>query len=173
MANPNPRHPEAAESPVATGTSTVVVACKLPQGFRARLFKKGEMRTTTPAGVVQSITQFQPTGAEYIFKGPQHGQNEGPRVLTASGFALTVGVPADFWDAWLDQHKEHDLVKSGLIFAFERRNDAVACAKEHKGIKTGLERIDPSKPVVHGRIKIEADANSPVKIGKLDTDIED
>lgn len=170
MANTN-QAPLSASKPLATGTQTVTVACKLPQGHRARLFAKHEIQSTTPAGVIQTVTQFQPTGEEFVFRGPQHAQNEGPRVVTAGGFALTFGVPADFWDSWYAQHKDHDLVKSGLIFSQGRKADTIDAAKERKDLRTGLERVDPSKPLNIGGQKVSfASEESPVKIGRLDSD---
>lgn len=173
MAAQTSQAPASASKPLATGTATVVVACKLPQGHRARLHAKYDSNEVTPGGVVQKVTKYQPTGEEFLFKGPARGQNEGPRVVTASGFALTFGVPADFWDRWLDQHKDLDLVRAGFIFAHERRNDVAAQAKEHKNIKTGLERIDPTKKHRVGPATIELSPDSPAKFGRLDAELED
>ena len=164
--------PASASKPLATGTATVVVACKVPQGHRARLFQRREVQTVTPGGIVQSVIENVPTGEEFVFKGPQHGQNEGPRVTTVSGFALTFGVPADFWDRWYDQHKSHDLVRSGLIFAHARQDNVKGEAKEKKGLTTGFERIDPTRSARQSGVKVETSPELLNKLGRLDSDEE-
>jgi hypothetical protein len=172
MAQNAQQAPASASRPLATGAATVVVACKIPQGHKARLHV-GYESTEVMQGLTHKIKKFRPTGEEFIFKGPARAQNEGPRVVTSSGFALTFGVPADFWDKWYDQHKELDAVKAGLIFAYERRADVQDAAKERKDIKTGLERIDPTKKIKQGGTTIEHSPDSPVKIGRLDAELDE
>lgn len=172
MAQTIQQAPTSASHPLTTGTATVIVACKLPQGHKARLHI-GYEATEVIQGLPHKMRKFRPTGEEFVFKGPARAQNEGPRVVTASGFALTFGVPADFWEKWYDQHKELDAVKAGLIFAYDRQADVKAAAKERKDIKTGLERLDPTKKIRQGAATIEHSPDSPVKIGRLDAEMDE
>jgi hypothetical protein len=57
------------------------------------------------------------------------------------GFGLTE-IDEDFWNTWAQEHADWPMVKNGLIFAQAKRKDAEAEAKELKGEKTGLERLE-------------------------------
>ena len=162
--------PESAFVPVATGTETVVVCCKLPQGHRARLHSWIE-RDIEVNGVRQKMRMSTPTGEEMLFKGPAHGQNEGPRVAMAGGFGLTFGVPKDFWDKWVAQHGELDLVKKGLIFARESNNKAIGAAKERRDESTGLSRIDPRRKIKQSGVTMETAEGAPAKFGRFDDEL--
>ncbi|CAK7193142.1 hypothetical protein COMNV_01355 [Commensalibacter sp. Nvir] len=50
-------------------------------------------------------------------------------------------VPREFWQAWLAEHQTYEPVLKGLIFASEKKQDALDEAKEKTGVKHGLERI--------------------------------
>ena len=76
--------------------------------------------------------------------GVAHPQNAGPRGLMVGGFVLTSGVPKDLWDLWLNQNKDSDIVKNGLIFAHVKDIDTQANAKDHGAIRSGVERLDPN-----------------------------
>lgn len=157
----------------ASGTATVVVACKHPPGIICRIHAAQKITEALPGGGSRDITQFFQTGDQFLVKGPAHGQNEGPRVVTASGFALTFGVPKALWDAWYEQNKTLDLVRNGLIHAYEKKADAVDCAREHKGEKTGLERLNPKAlPQLNKRFKVQTAEQGGAKIGRLDEDEE-
>ncbi len=62
------------------------------------------------------------------------------------GYALTSGVPRDFWDKWLEQHADDPVVKNGLIFAHASIDGASGEAREKKAIESGFEGIDPDNP---------------------------
>lgn len=57
---------------------------------------------------------------------------------------VTEDVPKDFWDAWVAQNKNHDLVRNGFIFAQEKRAEIKAETKEKRGNKTGSEQYKPT-----------------------------
>lgn len=162
------RPPESASRPVVTGTATVCVACKLPQGHRARLHKWVENKVVNAAGMEQTVRQSVPTGVEYVFKGNAHEQTEGPRVENAGGYGLTFGIPLDFWEAWKEQHKDLDLVRDRLIFAHEARSHAIGIAKDQREIQTGLSRIDPRKKVKSGGVTVEVAEGSGMKFGRFE-----
>lgn len=97
--------------------STVIVACKLPNGLVLDL-----------PGVEQRVR----------LNGSHH------RELVA-GHGLTE-VDEEFWNAWVELHKDFEPLKKELIFAQKRESSAAAKAKEMKGNKSGLEGLDPEKP---------------------------
>jgi hypothetical protein len=62
------------------------------------------------------------------------------------GFALTFGVPADFWDRWLAQNADSDAVLNGLIFAHGKHGHAEGQAREKAGeTRSGFERLSGGK----------------------------
>src|SRR5580765_4797262 len=109
-------------------SGTVTVACKLPNGLHLEL--KGRPRVTVRGNAV--------------LVAPPPGTFNMPEL--AATYALTSGVDAEFWDAWLEQNREMDFVKRGFIFAHEKQVNSVAHAKEMEAEKTGLEPIDPDAP---------------------------
>jgi hypothetical protein len=62
------------------------------------------------------------------------------------GYGLTP-VDKDFADAWFKQHKNFHPVKAELIFVQSDVVSAEAQADEQAEVKTGLEGVDPAKPV--------------------------
>jgi hypothetical protein len=152
----------------ATGTAVVTVACKIPSGFTCRLHEKKKVSEVSLGGQ-RDIVQFFATGKEFTVRGPAHAQNEGPRVLTVGGYALTRGVPKDLWDTWYEQNLELDAVQRNLIFAYESSDKTKDAAKDHKGIKTGLERINPNDlPKFDQRFTLKTADDAVVEIGNID-----
>jgi hypothetical protein len=129
-----------------TGTATVTVACKLPHGFVLQLQKRVEATQPAMGGGLTQTTVWvpDPDVDPITIYGNAHPQNMAPIAPMANGFALTHGVPKDFWDAWVDQHKRLPAVKNGLIFAHENVSKSRDEAKEKANERTGLERIDPA-----------------------------
>jgi hypothetical protein len=156
----------------ATGTDTVTVACKIPQGMNCRLHEKKRVTEVTLGGS-RDVEQYFATDKGFIVHGPAHAQNEGPRHLTVAGYAITRGIPKHLWDAWYEQNLELDAVEKNMIFAYGSINDAKEAAKDGRGIKTGLERLNPHDlPNLDSRIKLKTADDSPVQIGRIEEDEE-
>jgi len=129
-------------------SQTVTVACRLPHGLMIEVvdpsvFQKDKDGNTI---VVQRPIE---EGARIRVNGNARPvgvplPDDAPQVV--SGFALTPGVPADLWDAWLDQNKAAPFVKAGLIFAHAKSGDTVAQAREGKKLRSGFEGLDPDEP---------------------------
>lgn len=152
----------------ATGTATVTVACKVLSGMRCRIHEKKKV-TEVGLGVTRTVEQWVETDREFILAGPAHAQNEGPRHQVVGGFALTYGVPKDLWDEWRRQNGDLPAVKNGLILAYETPDKAMDAAKERKGIKTGLERINPHDlPKIDERFKLKTADENVSQIGKIE-----
>ncbi|HCU0244481.1 TPA: hypothetical protein OUE28_003474 [Morganella morganii] len=92
--------------------SEVTVACKLANGLYLDV---GENRE--------------------VVKGFANG------IADENGFGLTHGVDKAHWDAWLEENKDRDLVKNGLIFAHEKVKDSKAESKEKAAQKSGTEKM--------------------------------
>lgn len=101
----------------------VIVSCKLLHGLYIEVNKK-----------------------RILLKGiQQSGRSVAPFFMPPSHIVGLTKVPREFWEAWIKDHREFAPVKKGLIFASEKKQDAVDEAKEKAGVKHGLERIDPDK----------------------------
>jgi hypothetical protein len=62
------------------------------------------------------------------------------------GFGITE-VDKDFAEAWLAAEKGTPIVDNGLVFVVNNERDAKAAAADGEDSKTGLEGLDPEKPV--------------------------
>jgi hypothetical protein len=122
---------------------TVTVACKIPNGFIMQLERRESTIEPSPAGG-RKIEVGRKIGEPIKLNGfatPLTGAP--PEHQIVGGFGLTHGVPKDFWDKWLDQFGELDVVKQGLIFAHEKRENVEAEAREKKGLRSNMEPLDP------------------------------
>lgn len=148
--SPNPSTPlPSTNGSSVTGTDTVVVGCRIPQGMLCVVHEKRSVRENLPAGY-HTIEQWFPTDKMFFVRGPAHGQNEGPRGMAYGGYAITRGIRRDWWEAWLEQYKDLEVVKKEMIFAYPSLAETRDCALEHKTMKTGLERLDPNNlPRLH------------------------
>jgi len=140
-------------SPPATGTATVTVACKLPNGLILRRFEWHDETEVGPNGSRQ-VRIARPTGESFTVAG-----NGGLGFMTPNlvdlmgrhvpgGFGITHGVPKDFWENWLSANKDTELVRSGLIFALPSESDVAIEARSREPLRSGLEPIDP---IDHGK----------------------
>jgi hypothetical protein len=94
---------------------TVVIGCKLPNGF---FMQVGE--------------------ASHVIKGYNSSSVIG-------GHGITEDVPADLWGAWLKENKDRDLVKNGFVFAHSNKNAVKAEASEKTKAKSGTEPLERPK----------------------------
>jgi len=124
---------------------TVTVACKLPNGLILRLFTMAEKNEQVMGGGSRKIKEAVEHPKRVVLNGNSHPQNAAPRAQIASGCALTMGVDKEFWDTWLAQNKDSDVVRNGLVFAHEKIENTSAEAKDKVTLRSGLERLDPKK----------------------------
>lgn len=96
----------------AAKPDTYVVGCKLPNG----------LRIGSSEGRVE-------------LKGANHS-------MLVNGFGLTSGVPADVWDAFEKAHKDHPLIRNGIVFAVSDEESARDASLERIKQKTGLEQAN-------------------------------
>ncbi len=134
-----------------SAANTVTVACKLPHGLMLEVHGEGVLKgafdrakdnpkdgvTALPPGERIHVKGFaRPVGVDLSEDAPQ----------VVGGFALTQGVPADFWAKWLAENKDASFVKAGLIFAHEKAGSVIGEAREKKAIRSGFEGMNPDKP---------------------------
>lgn len=128
-----------------SGTATVTVACKLPHGLLLEVVNPSVFDNIHP----QNGVVARPPGERVRINGcarPVGVPLSEDAAQVVGGFALTPGVPAAFWEAWLSQNKEVPFVKAGLIFAHDKAGSVVSEAKEKKAARSGFEGMDPDKP---------------------------
>ncbi len=150
----------------AGSTATVTVACKLPNGLWLRVFEWEEFDEPMYGGGFKRNKRSIETG-RYMVRGPAHPQQKAPTVALQSGYALTPGIPKEFWDKWLHDNRKTPMVEKGLIFAHENKQRVRDMAKDNKDVKTGLERIDPEK--LPKKLLMADEIKESVEAGKAQT----
>jgi hypothetical protein len=135
-----------------SGTDTVVIGCKIPQGIVIRAFQKVEKSEATPTGL-RAYSQIEGVlGTEFRCEGPAQINHQPKNIVDFMGrnfpgnYALTPGCPRDVWKNWLKWNKGTPLVEEGLIFALGDAADAATEAKSRASIRSGLEPVDPEHP---------------------------
>lgn len=130
-----------------TGGPTVTVASKLPMGLILQLHNKGTRMVPVLGGGLHEETFWtKRNGAKtFVVQGCSFPHNKGPASQIAGGYAITHGIPKAFWDEWLDQQRESDIVKNGMIFAHSETASTISQANEMENEKSGMERLDPNK----------------------------
>ncbi|WCS27243.1 hypothetical protein LOK46_10620 [Methylobacterium sp. NMS14P] len=133
-----------------SSATTVTVASKLPHGLVLQLqelFKVGQRTDIDAAGkpVQRDMVIHKHVGPQYVLKGvaPVHARIEaGDGTRMAAGFALTPGIPSDFWAKWKAQNADSDVLTKGIVFAHEG-GDTTGQARDHVGERSGFEPVDP------------------------------
>ena len=132
----------------STGGATVVVASKLPFALTLQLCDfKTYLEPVMGGGQRECKLADARRGApKFIINGNSYAQNAGPGIkqIVGGGYALTHGIPKEFWEEWLSQHREADYVVNNMIFAHYETASVIAQATEKSELKSGLERLDPN-----------------------------
>jgi len=132
----------------------VTVACKMPGGVILRLFDMVDHDVPVLGGGVKTSKIAQMKGEKVKIGGYAAPIGKVPNFITAGGFALTPNVDADFFNEWLKQNADSNLVKNKLIFAHEKSEVVERRAREMKDERSGFEALDPDKlPAEVRRIK--------------------
>lgn len=142
------------------GTATVTVACKLPMGFELKVHKWVDGSEMTLHGP-KPIKVAHPVGRTYTVRGPAHEVNKVAKAQVVGGYALTHGIPADFWDQWMRENEETHFVKNRIVFAASRGSMVAGQAKEQKEIRSNMEPLnplgDPRTVKPDDKVKLEPD----------------
>jgi hypothetical protein len=125
----------------------VNVASKLPMHITIQLCKPKTARVTGQFGSVDETVNV-PFGESYVIRGigypsgkPPKGFPKPPTLLDEDfkgGFAVTKGIPADFFAEWLKQHADTDMVRNGMIKAEADIDDLAAAVSDFRTLDSGL-----------------------------------
>lgn len=155
-ANPNPAAASAApevQAPVidkskkvaGAAQSTVFVVSRVTRGLYLQLFSFVEQQVPVMGGGTQLRRMPMRMPDKVRIKPTTLGFGLIPNYPIVDGWSITEGVPSDFWRKWIEQNPELDIVKEGMIAAFETEADARAYAKERPFQRTGLEPLSQEK----------------------------
>lgn len=109
--------------------NVITVGCKLPHGIHLDIRTAGEAVQRVTLKGTNSLT------AGAIIRPSMIG-----------GYAITENVPKEFFEHWMEKHKEHPAVKNNLIFAHIQVASVKDMAEERNEISNGLDPINPAKP---------------------------
>jgi hypothetical protein len=132
-------------SPARASDGTVTVACKLPNGLYLKIYDMVDTQEMTPLGP-RTIKMSRQVGDTHRINGFSRPFGQDPTFVMAGGYALTPGIPEDFFNRWLEQNKDQAFVRSGLVFANVHHDRVADRAREQVATKSGMEPIDPSNP---------------------------
>lgn len=151
------RETNTAAAPVApvahnrpTSADTVTVGCKLPSGLVLQIFVMEDYRAPTPGGGYHVEKRARRLPESYTLNGnamdvSKMSVGDVPHLIVG-GYGITPGIPKDFWEQWLTDNEQSDLVKGGFIFAQPNETEARARARDGAKVRSGLEPIDPAAP---------------------------
>lgn len=115
--------------------ATVSIACKLPHGMFAQLYKMIDL----PSGPTGQLTPTaQPDGDRVKLNGSNHH-------AALFGWGITENIDKAWADAWMAQNVTLQAVKAGLIFVRESSQKLASEAKEKVAVLSGFEALNPEK----------------------------
>lgn len=130
----------------------VSIGCKLPQGLvlevgysveGGNLMRHADYKRIVLAGANQhSIVQG-------------NLRTPSPKDLRPG---ITNNVDEAVFDAWVEAHKDTNIVKNGLVFKAKNAGEATARANDLKAKPTGMEPVDPTKHPGVGKLTEGEDA---------------
>lgn len=140
---------EAPDTKPGRAGAKITVCCNVPNGLRLRLFEFVDASEQVLGGGTRTYKIAQPIqrndrSVEVLIKGPSVPHGVRPDYLIVGGYALTQNVDKDFFDEWMRQNKDTQLVKNRAIFANESPIEAEAQARDNRDAKSGLEPLDMS-----------------------------
>ena len=124
--------------------ATVTVGCKIPNGLILRNFVMQKVNEARAGGGFMEIERAVLVGGTVEIKGPAVRVGESSPTVVVNGAALTHGVDADFFNAWLLANKDSAMVQNHMVFAHEKHEQVTARAREFKGELSGLQPIVPN-----------------------------
>jgi hypothetical protein len=120
--------------------------------MQLRVYEEHETYEQLMGGGSRAVKVYRPVGEPITVAGPAldlakiaRGDVDFDRAIVG-GYALTPGVPRDFWDRWLAQNKAMPYVTNGIIFAHATADGVRSKARDGAKIQTGLEPIDSDRP---------------------------
>lgn len=139
---------EVQTKPAARSGEKITVACNLPNGLILQLYKMVEFRENVMGGGSRISSIAQKMGEPVRLNGTAVPFGKIPRFPIEGAFALTPNVDKDFFDEWMRQNAELELVKRGGIYSASTTERARDLALELTGepeARSGLEPMLPDK----------------------------
>jgi hypothetical protein len=156
--------PSPAPKPIsrrATGTDTVTIACNLPMGIVLQIYHVEEVESVLPNGRVikENVATLNLEHGQWHIRGVVNRNSlaamgvgdvlpDDYRLIRGAkpdtGYALTYGIPTDFWEEWLRCNADNPIVRGKHIFAATSENRAVGQAREFKDFRSGFQGLDPA-----------------------------
>lgn len=132
---------------MGTAGTKIIVASKLPMALELQHCVKRTMQMKN-GNTAWKEDVWVKSGQIVVINGTSYPNGQLPdgmpdRPQMRSGAALTYGVDKDFFDKWLEQNKDSEMVKNGLIFAAEKGEDVSAEARARVKTLSGLEPLNP------------------------------
>lgn len=143
--------PRVVSSPPTSGTDTVTVACRVPNGLVLHVDRMVDGFEPIMGGGVRTIKVAEAMGQTYTLAGPaidlvKLQRDQGLDKQVVGGYGLTPGVPRDFWEAWEAQNRDSALVRNRQVFAAATESRARDQSREQAKVRSGLEPVDPNDP---------------------------
>jgi hypothetical protein len=146
--------PQAKSKPLPPSARTVVVACKIESGLVLQLQTLKDSRVPdkeSPNGYrIEKI--WAKGGRRYVVSGPAYPVGQLPKgfprqPMIEGGYAITRGIPAEFWETWAEQNKFADYfvapdgAEHGMIYAYPDLDSVVDAAREHDKLQSGMQPL--------------------------------
>jgi hypothetical protein len=126
-------------------TGYVTVGCKIPNGIILQLSTMEQSTEPVMGGGHRDVKIGRKVGERYVIKGPRLKLGEVPTFVMAGGYALTIGVvPEDFWNEWVRQNHDSDIVRNEFVIAHKSVDDVESHCANNAALRTGLEPMDPN-----------------------------
>jgi len=139
---------------MAASQTIITVGCKYPHGLR--IFEEKPVKVVREMrGGSREVTEWHKTGKFVDLKGTAYHVDQPRPILSPDGYAVTTGVDAEFFNAWMEAHKNDDFVTSGAIAKIDQNSRVEGAARDMRGQKTGFEPIDPKNlpPEFSGKVE--------------------
>lgn len=118
----------------------LTIACKMPHGYLIEVgYKVGNGADKTAVVRTDKYRSM-------FLKGwnSNNPQGQQPIALLRPEPGITNGVPKDLWEEWVKLHPTNRPLRNKLLYVVPHDADsALAVTLDHKGVKAGLEPIDP------------------------------
>lgn len=125
-------------------SGVVTVACKLPNGLILRVFDMAEDHEPVLGGGSRKVSKAVPREDTYAVHGSAKPFNQEVDWQIIGGYGLTPNIPREFYDKWEEQNASAAYVKNALVFAYERMENCVSAAKDHKEVLSGMQPLTPN-----------------------------
>lgn len=128
------------QEPLTRATGFVTIASKLPLPLILRVDEMREVAEPVMGGGSRLVKMAEKK-AEVRINGVATRFGELPSCRIIGGYALTPNISAEFWEKWLSENAESDLIRNGIVFAYEKPEDVKDCAKDGAKVLTGIEPL--------------------------------